>query len=78
MADKAEQVWVMKEYKMLPVRGLQLRLYALTDPIEGEWNFYLIVWDVPANERLHESLEMFRDEKKALIRFETYRVFRVN
>ena len=78
MADQAEQVWVWEKYRMLPIRSLQLRLYALTDPIEREFNFYLIVWNVAVNGRLHESLEMFRDEKKALIRFETYRVFKVN
>ena len=78
LADQAEQVWVMKEYKMLPVRGLQLRLYAITDPIDGEWNFYIIVWSVPANKRIHESIQMFREEKEAMIRFENYRVFKVN
>jgi hypothetical protein len=40
---QAAQVWILKEYKMLNIRHLQLRLYALTDPLEGEFNFYIVV-----------------------------------
>jgi hypothetical protein len=78
LADQAEQVWILKEFKMLNIRHLQLRLYALTDPVEGEFNFYIVVWNVTENSRLHDSVQVFKTKDRARVRFDTYQVFNVN
>jgi hypothetical protein len=63
---------------MLSVRHLQLRFYALTDPVEGEFNFYIVVWDVRAKKRSHETGQLFKTEERARVCFETYAIFSVN